>query len=211
VSLPTYLSLPVLDWAPDWDGVSQQLGFRQEKTRLETAAGPLQDDAPDQPRPRTARRLRYMLDSRAEMLAARDFLRDTAQGRWKGFWVPTWVEDLRVTDTVAADATTFSITRMGAWRFYAGAGFGREHLAFFPRVPGTGPILVPRKIASIADGVDAETVTIDAAIGYALTTDDLVSFLLFCRADDDRLMLQWETDHNGVLELPLLDLPRETP
>lgn len=213
---PIYRGAPVLDVLPDWSAPSLALGFHQAKNRLDGGAGPLREDSPAQLRPRTARRLRYLLETRADVLAARTFLRTIVQGRWSGFWVPTWAEDLHLATAVGAADVTIAVTRIGFSRFYplldaGGEGLGRQHLAFFPQQTAAPPLLVCRKITGIATVGETDVLTIDAALGFAFTTNDLLSFLLFARADADQLLLQWETFTSAVLELPLLDLPRETP
>jgi hypothetical protein len=212
MTLSTYLGLPLLDWPADMSDPGLDLEIKAAKVRLDNGAGPIKDDAPYEPRPRTARRLRYVLDSREAMLDARDFLRDVAQGRWKSFWVPTWAQDLQLAADVDGAATALAITRLLFTPLYAGTGLGREHIAAFPFVSGTGPVLTPRKITDVTTLDDAtEQLTLSSALGNDLTTDDLLSFLLLCRLDDDRLLFAWESMESGVLELPVIDLPRETP
>ncbi len=212
MSLPTYLSMPILDWQPDWSDPSRVLKFTQVKNRLSAGGpGPLRDDAPHQLRPRTSGRLRYILESRDDMLAARDFLRDTTQGRRKSFWLPLWSQALHLSDPLADDSTSLVITRSGYTRLYAGEGRGREHLAFFPRVPGEAQTLVARKITDASEGDTTETLTLSSAVGYDVTLKDLVCFLLLCRLDTDSPILQWESFSSGILEVPFIDLPVQTP
>jgi hypothetical protein len=216
-SPPTYRGFPVLDVLPDWSDPSLKLDFRQAKSRLDGGAGPLRDDSPYQRRPRTARRLRYLLETRAEMLAARTFLKTVAQGRRNGFWVPAWTQDLLLAAVADSGDTTIAVTRIGFARFYPvldsaeDARLGRQHLALFPHQEGAGPLLVARKITGAATVGETDVLTIDSGVGHVVSINDLLSFLLFCRLDEDRVLLQWETFESGVLELSLIDLPRETP
>jgi hypothetical protein len=215
-SPPVYRGFPVLDVLPDWSDPSLKLDFRQAKNRLDGGAGPIRDDSPHQRRPRTTRRLRYLLETRQEVLDARAFIRTVAQGRRHGFWVPTWTQDLSLATVVDSGDTTIAVTRIGFATFYpvldsANDGLGREHVALFPQQVGAGPLLVARKVADTGSTDETDVLTIDTPIGHVFTTGDLLSFLLFCRLDEDRVLLQWETFESGVLELPLIDLPRETP
>lgn len=215
MSLPTYLSLPLLNFEPNWVDPSLGMTLAQAKTAMGTdlSPGALAYDAPYQSRPRTSVKLSFVLSSRAEMLAARDFLRSVALGRWKAFWVPLWTRSFLLAADIADDATTFTVVSSGyVADDYAGAGLGREHLAFFPRVPGTDLTIVGRKVSGVVDNEDGtETITISSAVGDAMKAGDVVSYLLLCRLDTDVPALVWETAETGTLELPLLDLPRETP
>lgn len=216
MSLPTYNSIPILDWMPDWVDPSRQMQFVQAKNNLEgTAAGPgaFAWDAPHQTRPRTTRRLRYVLMSRAEMVAARQFVRDTAQGRRTSFWVPLWSQAVHLTTPMLSTDTTATIRRSRYSSLYAGAGLGREHIAIFPRVPATDQTLIPCKITGSVDNpsLGTETLTLNTAPGYAVTCDDLICFLLLCRLDTDAPLLQWAGMGCGVLDIPLIDIPAETP
>ena len=211
MSLPTYRGFPVLDWSPDISDPSGAFEFRSGRNMVDGYAGPLRYDQPAQARPRTARTLRYLLESRADLLTARTFLRETAAGRLRGFWVPMWAEDLHLSATMLAGSASLVITRIGYAKFYSGAGLGREHVAVFPHIANTGPLLTCRKITAASATDATETLSLDAAVGNDLTVDDLVCFLFFSRADDDKLVLTWETMVHGTLEIPLLDLPTETP
>jgi hypothetical protein len=188
---------------------SLTLAFKPSRNILDSFAGPLKYDSPAQPRPRTQRTLRYLLETRDDMLAARTFVRETAAGRLRSFWVPMWTEDLHLADSVLAASADLVITRIGYDALYRGAGLGREDVALFPRIPDSGPLLVCRRISSTDASDTTETLTLDATVGHDLTADDLACFLLLCRADDDKLDLVWETMINGTLEIPLIDLPME--
>ncbi len=216
MSLPTYNSIPILDWMPDWTDPSRQMQFVQQKNNLEgnsAGPGPFAWDAPHQTRPRTSRRLRYVLMSRADMVMAREFVRDTAQGRRTSFWVPLWSQAVQLTAPVLSTDTTMTIMRSGYSSLYAGAGLGREHIAIFPRVPTVEQTLLPRKITASVDNpsLGTETLTISSAPGYDVATTDLICFLLLCRLDTDQPLLQWASAASGVLEVPLIDIPAETP
>lgn len=210
--MTTYRGFPVLDWTPDMSAPSLTLAFKQSKNVLDGFAGALKYDSPSQPKPRTQRTLRYLLETRDDCLAARDFVRDTAAGRLRGFWVPIWTEDLHLTAATLAASADLVVTRMGFDQLYGGAGLGREHVALFPYITDAGVTLVCRKINAVSNVEDlTETLTLDSAVGDDVHPGDLACFLLFCRADADKLDLVWETMINGTIEIPLIDVPAETP
>lgn len=207
-----YREFPVLDWTPDMSAPSLTLALKQSKNILDGSAGEMLYDSPAQPKPRTSRTLRYLLETRDQLLDARTFLRETAAGQLNGFWVPMWSEDLHLTATTPGSSADLVVTRFGYDALYGGAGLGREHVALFPFIANTGPLLTCRKISSVSASDDlTETLTLDSTITNDLTPNDLACFLLFCRADNDRLDLVWESMINGTLEIPLIDIPKETP
>jgi hypothetical protein len=184
----------LLDWAPDWQDPTRTMKLVQAKNVLsDTGPGPLKFDSPHQPRPRTSARLRYMLSTRQEMLNAREFVRDTVQGKRNTFWIPLWSLAFHATDTIGDTDTTFDITRSGYTLLYGGVGYGREHLAFFPRVAAVAQTLVARKIeSSVENPLDGtETITISSAVGHPVTTKDLIAFLLLVRLDTDSPVLEY--------------------
>lgn len=212
MSLPTYRGFPVLDWQPDMQGPSITLQLAQTKNVLDGFAGALTYDSPAQPKPRTPRTLRYILETRDDMLDARAFLRETAAGMLNSFWVPIWSEDLHLAAATIAASADLVITRMGFDTLYGGEGLGREHVALFPYTDGVGVSMVCRKINAVSASDDlTETLTLDDTVGTDLNPGDLACFLLFCRASADKLDLVWETMINGTLEIPLIDIPMETP
>lgn len=210
--LPTYQSLPVLNWWPDWSDPSRGIQYPMRANRVDGIAGAVVWDAPHVTRPRTARRLRFLFSTRAEALEGRRWIREVFKGRLKTAWVPLWVDAFKLAADVDDAATTMTITRSGYTDYQGGAGNGREHIAAWVQT-GSGPELFYRQITGSTVDAEAgtETLTLDSAIGYDLTTRDPLSFLLLCRADSDALVLDWQSVGLAVLELPLIDIPRETP
>lgn len=208
-----YRGVPVLSYQPDWSNPSQVMTFTQIRNKLgnDMSPGPLAFDAPHMPRPRTSFRLRFVLETRDEMNAARDFLLTTAQGRRRPFWVPLWSQAMHLDADIEPTDTEILITRSYFSSLVFGVGLGREHLAFFPQVPNACPELVPRRILDAIEGDTNETVTIWSGIGSAMTSDDLICFLLYCRLDTDAPVLQWESFETGILEIPVIDLPAQSP
>jgi len=212
MSLPTYLSHPVLPWEPDWSAPSLSAEFHQKKNRWDTGAGPIVDDAPHQGRPRTARRLRFVLTTRAEITDARALLTDTLMGRLGTVWVPFWPTALTLHAAAASGASAIVIQSVDAARLYAPASNARKHLAIFASTPGSAPTMLLRQIDSVTPHTDGtETLNLHTALSQDVAAGDAVAFLLLSRADSDQFVLQWETPSVAVLELPLIDLPKETP
>jgi hypothetical protein len=212
ITLPTYRGKPVLHWEPDADGPTSRIRFTQSKNRLGTPAGPVHDDSPHRASPNTERRLRFVLDNRADLIDARSLVADVLEGRRNCFWVPSWLEDLTLAEAIADDDDEITIHGCGYSDYYAGEGKGRDHIAIFARVEGEAPTMIRRQIESSVTNEDGtETLTLDSAVGLDVSVGAMVSFLHFMRSADDRLVLEWETMSVGVLEIPLVDVPMEAP
>jgi len=214
LSLPTYLGLPVLDWRPDWQGPSTTLGFEQSKSRWDESGGPVEDDAGYVEGPHTVRTVRYVLKTRARVIDARELLQTVVKGRLKSFWVPTWSPDFRLAAGTLSGSAVITTTPSGYVKFLQGANKGRAHVALFPRL--TGGTIIYREIVSAVEIVNEdfnrsenEELTLDSVLTDDLNVLDPGCWLLLCRAASDELAIVWENADTAVLELPLIDLPRE--
>jgi len=204
MSFPTYLTYPVVTWEPDPQDPVTTLVRR--KNRWDGNAGKVRDDHPYDTGPRTIRRHRYVFLSRAEIMEALDFIRATAQGRLKTFWVPNWVDDVYLTAGSLAASSTLSISNIGFTRWYTGTNVGRAHVALFPTgSPGT--ILYRHVTAADVVSETAESLTLDSALGLDLAVGDRVCFLLLSRAESDDLVLHRDSWETAILEMPLIDVP----
>jgi hypothetical protein len=212
ITLPTYRGKPVFDWEPDADGPTGRIRLVQPKNRLATPAGPVHDDSPHRPSPNTGRRLRYVLQTRDELLDARSLVCDVLEGRRNCIWVPSWLEDLSLDEAIEEGSDEITIRGCGFTEYYLVEGAGREHIAIFVRVEGEGPQMLRRKVESVEMNEDGtETLTLDSAIDVDVPIGAMVSFLHYVRAAEDRLILEWETMGVGVIEIPVIDVPKEAP
>jgi hypothetical protein len=206
---PEYLDYPVLDWAPSWREATTRLRFTQSKVRLDSGAGPIDEDALLQPRPRTTRTLTYTLTTREEMVTAREFLRDVSLGRLKGFWASLGLSNLELASPLGAASAALVVDAIGYTRYNFGAGYGREHLLIRP---ASSASILYRKVTAAVDNEDGtETLTLSAVPGESIAVGSRIEYLVLNRLDADLCFLTWNTMHSGTLVLPLIDLPRETP
>ena len=210
MSLPTYLGLPVLTWEPDWTTSGQVTGARRTSRRQDAGVGRFKYESYYPSSSRTPRRLRYVFTSRQEVIDAKEVL-EQIKGRCKTFWVPTWTDDLTLVEPCDPDQAALRITGVGYIRFYLAPAGGRRHLALFPGGPVPENLLLRKVTTATAETGGDETLTVNANLGVRMEAGDRISFLLLCRADSDRLTVTWEGPTVGTLELPTIDVPRETP
>jgi hypothetical protein len=145
----------------------------------------------------------WFVNGRTEAKAYRDFI-DRRAGRLVPFWVPTWREDLTLTQQAASGSQAILVQNCGyTTRMYPDVS--RRYLAI--RTPTNGWIY--RKVTSSADTGATETITLDATHGVTLPAGTIVSFLTLCRLADDAAEIDWETPIFGQATTRHMELPKE--
>ena len=133
---------------------------------------------------------RFDPHSRADAWAVRQWLHRRA-GRFRPVWVPTFVEDIRITTDFAGTDLTLEIEHVN----YSDMLFSNplcRHLAFF-RTNGT--ILLREIVAASADAsIYREWITLDSALGFIGGQSDFtkISFLSLCRLVSDKVEIKWQ-------------------
>jgi hypothetical protein len=130
----------------------------------------------------------WNLDGRPALNAWRSMVYHL-NGKRNSIWVPTWLDDL----TLAASMTSVATAMVVAWSGYAARiaqAVNRRDL----RIQLTsGTVLYRRVLASVDNGNGTETLTLDSALGEAVTPAQVsqVSFMGLCRSDSDQFELGW--------------------
>jgi len=201
----TYLSVDVLEQKPDRPGrVAEGFARRHEVLDSETGARWLdvKEAAPVADRPE-----HWPCTSRAAALAQREWL-DARRGFVVPFWAPTFEPDLMLTANVAQDATEMSIQ----WIEYTARIYPdsnrRRHVAVFAL--GEAPSY--HFINSAVDHDDFETLGITPAAPVAWpAATTVISFLRYCRLGEAFIERRWVSGHSCTAEIPLVEIPKETP
>lgn len=120
------------------------------------------------------------------------------RGRAVPVWVPTWMDDMRLTSAVSATSTSMRIARCGFT------------LAGGPR-PEREDIMIEtldgrrfyRRITASAAGSSTEVIQIDNSLGIELTPQDVlrICFISLMRLDHDSIEIDHITDCEGVSEV----------
>lgn len=127
---------------------------------------------------------------------------DSKQGRFQGFWIPTWSRDIVATAAIDSSDTVLTIENIEYSTVYLpNEIIGRHVFIKFP--DGT---YACRKISD----ADSETITLDSAIGVDVPLDALpklmISFLMFCRFDIDELEIDYVKENFGKADLSFAGL-----
>lgn len=184
----TYRGRPVLLDAPDWTG-APDVEFARKLAAMDFGTGVRAFDDESE-KPEIVQAHRWFLDARAKIAAFRSWLYARA-GRFAAVWVPTWVPDLVVTSSLGAGGTSFNVENIGYTR-QIGARIHRRDVriellngqVFYRRITGSAEV-----------DADTETISIDTALGQAITPADVsrISFMSLCRLDSDGVEMAWFT------------------
>lgn len=183
-----YRGQPVLLDAPDWSG-EPDVDFTRKLAALDFGTGlRVFDDESD--KPEIVQAHRWFLDTRAKIAAFRSWLYARA-GKFAAVWVPTWVRDLTMTSNLGAGGTSFTVENVGYTR-QVGARVHRRDVRIELM---TGQVFYRRITGSAEVNDDTETISIDTALGVAVTPADVarISFMSLCRLDGDGVELAWFT------------------
>lgn len=192
----------VLEVRPDWQGPQQNA--RRILSRFDSGIGPVTvSDVGELSF--QSQNFQWFLHGRTKAQEFRSFV-DLVAGSQRPFWVPTWRQDLILSQPAASNASGFTIQACG----YTSRMFpdrARRYLAI--RNPSGGWIY--RKALSASEIGNEETITLDAQNGVALPVGTAVSFLTLCRLAEDDAEIEWSTTEFGQATSRFIELPREVP
>lgn len=185
----TYRGEPVLLEEPNWrEGPEIDYTRHLEVVDFETGR-PAVFDRADLALP--VQRVSWTALDRAAADHLRAFLWARA-GRWRGLWVPTWTDDLRVVDYDDGGSGTLDVAYAGVADF-GGLAPHRRDL----RIQLTDGTVFYRRVDQVLPLVEgvSERLDLDAALGSAVPPADFerVSWLMYMRLDQDTIELAWST------------------
>lgn len=175
-----YRDHPVLTEKPNWIG-GFDLEMQRKMAILDNITGTrAYEDEADMPL--TKQVMRWMFSNRAEREAFRQ-LAYRLKGRFKGIWVPTWMDDFIVVDTIAQSSQTIDVEWCNFTKMVGDAP-GRKDV----RIELFDGTVFYRRITAaqeISDNV--ERLGIDAPLGIDVPPTEIqqVCFLSLLRLDSD--------------------------
>lgn len=188
----TYRGLPVMVDAPNWVG-SLDVGYLRKLAELDFSTGPASYDD-ESGRPEIVQSMRWLMTTRAAVGAFKAWAYRRA-GKFAAIWVPTWVEDIVMTSNLGSGGTSFDFEAIGYTRQIA-TGTHRKDL----RIELNSGAVYYRRItgAAVVDA-DTESLTIDSALGVAITPANVnrISFMALSRLDGDGVEIAWFTGEAG--------------
>jgi hypothetical protein len=142
--------------------------------------------------PMISRPYKWLLKTRQEIMNFLAFL-EVRKGKAIPFWMPTWSKDLEQVQDMGASDLNILIKNIGYTR-YIKHHTNRSMLIFYPS-DGSAPIV--KTITGCGESSNnTETLSLDTSFGVIKHPADFkaISFLTYCRMDQDAFELTWHTD-----------------
>lgn len=149
---------------------------------------------------------RWFLEGRDQIQQFRDFV-DRRAGRLVPFWVPTWREDMTLSQS-SGPASTGIVIRSAGYTSRMFPDRARRYLAI--RHPSSGGWIY-RKVISSSEGIGIETLGLDEAVGVTLPVGTAVSFLVLSRLSADTTEIDWTSEGFAEATSTFVELPKEVP
>ncbi len=200
-----YLGYDLLDLPPR----AEELGTDGNQRLLLELAPATQVRAIERPEPVGAgtQELTWICQSRSAVAALLAFLADR-RGRAVPFWLPTWRQDLTLSQAALSGASTLRVHRTGYGERVFPTGPYRRRLALRP----PGGTVAAREVLSVTDmGDGTEQLTLQATIPADLPLGSMVMHLMLCRLDRDLVPLEFTTTTLARATFPVRELPLEVP
>jgi hypothetical protein len=162
------------------------------------------------PAPAPSRPFTWTAIGRDEISAMRAFL-DARRGRAIPFWLPSFQWDLALAEDVSQNQSSATIWWVRYKQQMWGATAARRHLAIWSLGDGTMDYC---KITSATDPANylTETLTLDpVAQGEYTRAKTVLSFLKFCRLDEDRIEVSYPSPQVAEATIRVRELPLEAP
>lgn len=191
----TYRGVPVLELRPD-QGEDLQQTFRrlQEPVDVGTGLVTLFDWGGRAFREASVTWLAYGVEANNELRSLLYGLR----GRMQTLWVPTWNNDLKVTNDIAAASTHITVE----WAGYTVFGRMQPNRRDI-RIELLDGTVYYRRLTDAQESGDSELLTIDSALGVLVQRQNIrqVSFLVLAEKASDTAELLHDTDIEGLTRL----------
>jgi hypothetical protein len=178
----------VMDWRPDWsDRVDEE--WERSLAILDALTGAVAvDDLTGLPVIR--RRYTWQVSGRAAIAQWHQWVAARA-GRLNALWLPTFMDDIQITQPIGAGDLSIKVRADGLSRF-----LGVNALRRALRIE-TRQVVFHRLVQGVAEVDDTtESITIDSALGQTVMTDEIVRcmWMDLVRLDADALEIFYETD-----------------
>jgi hypothetical protein len=182
----TYRGHPVLTERPNWiEDVSQEFARMMREVDFATGVRLRFDQTGN---PEIIQNHRWFLDGREAISEFRSWAYSRA-GKFAGIWVPTWADDLIVTQIIGSAVAAITVENIG-YASRIGAGIHRNDIRIILK---TGEVFYRRIVSAAEDSVTEETLTLDSTLGITVNPADIseINYMAFMRLDSDGVELSW--------------------
>jgi hypothetical protein len=198
-----YLGIDVLERDPD-GRIPRSDSFFREIARVGPVFGRIAVDD-HQGVSAAIREFQWVMTNDQDVADFKAFV-DLRAGRAIPFWLPSVEADLTLAANASSSDTTIKIVSVGYSLDFIPDTDARAHLCF-----RSGATLSYMKVLSAVNNLDGtETLTLNGAIGYNMTPSTwMVSFMRYCRLEDDVLAIQFEGRDYATVRVRTRELPHE--
>lgn len=197
----------VLEIAPNWADAPLKRSYKRSMVTIDPKIGPIEvvDKGGSAI---VGQEFPWWLDTHPNITAFRAFILRRF-GQLNPFWIPTWDQDLVLSQSVGTGDTGIRIQSEFYTRFFFPSP-ARRFIAFIP-IDGSGNVY--REITDSADNGDGtESLTLESATGKAFAAGStMISFLTLARLASDSTSIRWDSAEHAESILQLQEVPRELP
>jgi hypothetical protein len=206
ISLTQYKGMDVFEIPAQWPSDLKRT-YRRDLIHIDPSVGPITviDKAGQAV---TSQPFPYMMLSHAQVTTLRAFVL-ARFGRLRPFWIPTWDQDLVMSQDALSGDSGIKIKS----EFYSRFMFPNNARRYVALIPFDSSGNVYRKITSAADNGDGtETLGFDANLPKAFAAaKTMVCFLAFVRLDADDVEIEWMNNDLAQTTLEFTEVPNEAP
>ena len=192
-----YFGAEVFRYMPQWeDDLSAK--FTRNANRLDYNVGVFRFDLKSY-NPTESRDIKFAGISRAEIYnMQRFFMRQ--KGRWKSFWVPTWLNDIELAGDQPS-GQTYLLTKFNQfWKYYAKTSRRKNIILFY--IDGSSEILSIAGYSTDDTGTYGK-IYLDEPLKHDLRIKRvrMISFFARCRFASDDLTTDYETTGIATIQM----------
>lgn len=143
----------------------------------------------------------YLELTKEEIQKALDFF-DAQMGKWGFFWLPSWQEDIRITEPFGAGDTILTIQDIDFASYWLNTGAGNRIFIIWPDKSYV--------CKQVIGAPTSTTISLSGAVGKACSLNELsslqVSFLLLSRFDHDEIEVEYLSDEKAHINFSFFSL-----
>lgn len=207
VSLTQFKGFDVLEIPPNWADAPLGRDYNRSMVTIDPKVGPI--EVVDKGGTAiVGQEFPWWLDGHSNVTTFRAFMLRRF-GQLNPFWVPTWDQDLVLSQDVGSGDTGIRIKSEFYTQFFFPTP-SRRFIAFIPE-DGSGNVYA-QVTGSTDNGDGTESLVLAAPTGKNFAAKStMVSFLTFARLAADKMSIKWDSTDHAESIVPLQEVPRELP
>jgi hypothetical protein len=204
MTINTALMFPL---QPDWQGPTMDSNVERIGTMIDSKTGRAKSRL-NSILPNYKKRFEFVLTG-SECETARTWMETYFQGKWKAFWMPSWISDFPIDSVISSGATSFTTHGIARYSRWALAHGRRTVVAILPN----GSMAYANVTSITGTAYGQETVNILSSFGVTIPVNSLMCWLMWGRCDQDDFEIEWQdgTYTLATWGFDFIELPWEQP